>query len=80
VPRSSLVQLGPAPLEGDRLDLSGQALGLALELVAADPLELTIKDGRRSAHEQQARRVVFTPARPSAVLAEATRRRLPVSV
>jgi hypothetical protein len=80
VPRSSLVQLGPAPLEGDRLDLSGQALGLALELVAVDPLDLTVKDGRRSAHELSARRVVFTPARPSAVLAEAARRRLPVSV
>jgi hypothetical protein len=80
VPRASLVRLGPAPLEGDRLDLSGQALGLALEVVATEPLGFTVKDGRRSAHEMQARRVVFTPARPSAVLAEAARRRIPVSV
>lgn len=73
-PRTSILGFGPAPLEGERCDLSQQALGLALEVVTREATHLTVRTGRRTAEERAARAVVFTPARPAAVLAEAATR------
>ncbi|MCC6226915.1 MAG: hypothetical protein IT195_10990 [Microthrixaceae bacterium] len=75
-PRTSILSFGPAPLEGERCDLSQQALGLALEVVTREPTQLTVRTGRRVAEERAARAVVFTPARPAAVLAEAAARNI----
>ncbi len=75
-PRTSLLSFGPAPLDGERCDLSQQALGLALEVVTREPTSLTVRTERRRAEERTSRAVVFTPARPAAVLAEAASRKL----
>jgi hypothetical protein len=76
LPRRSVMALGPAPAHGDGLDLSQQALGLALEVTLNEPFGLTLRKGRNASEEVEAARIVFTPARPAAVLAEAARRRL----
>lgn len=75
-PRKSVLSFGPAPAEGERCDLSQQALGLALEVVTREPSQLTVRTGRRTAEERVARAVAFTPARPAAVLAEAAARKI----
>jgi hypothetical protein len=75
-PRRSVIALGPAPAHGDHLDLTQQALGLALEVTLDEPFGMTLRRGRNASEETEAVRVAFTPGRPAAVLAEATRRRL----
>jgi hypothetical protein len=75
-PRRSVMALGPAPADGDGLDLSQQALGLALQVTLNEPFGMTLRRGRNASEEAEAVRVVFTPARPGAVVAEAARRRL----
>ena len=65
--------LGPAPTGTDSLDLTVRAPGLALELLLTEkvPLSRPVGDGASA-------RLLFTPTRPGAVLAEASRRRLQV--
>lgn len=75
-PKTSVLSFGPAPLDGERCDLSQQALGLAIEIVTREPMQFAMRTGRRSAEELATRAVVFTPARPAAVLAEAAARHL----
>jgi hypothetical protein len=76
LPRRSVIALGPAPADSDHIDLSQQALGLALEVTLNEPFGMTLRKGRHASEEVEAVRIVFTPARPAAVLAEAARRRL----
>ncbi len=76
--RSRLASLGPALTGTDALDLSGGALGLALEARSTSPIEITRRSGRREGDAGSAVGLVFTPARPAAVLAEAAQRGLPV--
>ena len=77
--RRQLVEaLGPAPATaGDALDITQRALGLALELRLRDDHELAVARprarGRRS-ETVHARRLLFTPTRPGAVVAEARAR------
>lgn len=78
-PRSSIRRLGPAPADGDgAVDLTQRALGLALELELVEATEIAPRrtDGRVEVEPVQ--RLLFTPTRPGALLAEAARRRIPV--
>jgi hypothetical protein len=78
LPRRMVRSFGPAPAETDALDLTQRALGLALEIEASEPLDLLLP---RPGHEAEAvavAKLLVSPTRPGAVLAEAERRRLPV--
>jgi hypothetical protein len=79
-PRSSVARLGPA-LAGagpEVLDLTGGALGLALQLDLREPLQVAPRRGTRALDVVDLDHLRFTPTRPGAVLAEAGRRRLAV--
>lgn len=79
--RPTVASLGPAPAGTDALDLTQQAPGLALELSLKEKTPMVlVRPGRRGGSQQPgaSARLVFTPTRPGAVLAEAARRRLPV--
>ena len=76
--RARIVRLGPALAGTTALDLTQKAPGLALEVSSAEPVEITVKEGRRTAAPTTAAAVLFTPARPGALLDEAARRRIPV--
>jgi len=77
-PRPLITHLAPAPRGTDALDLTLGAPGLALELATTEPLPVTVRRGRALATEE-ATRVLVTPTRPSAVLAEAAARRIPAA-
>ncbi|MGH9244688.1 MAG: hypothetical protein ACRD29_10295 [Acidimicrobiales bacterium] len=78
--RATIVALGPVPAAADRgvdrLDLSGGAPGLVLELRVRDPVRVGLR-GRGDRREVDADRIRVTPVRPGAVLAEARRTLLP---
>jgi hypothetical protein len=76
VPRSLLRSFGPAPADTDALDLTNGALGLALELQVEEPLTLTVVRGRGQTGSVTTDKLLVTPSRPGAVLAEARQRRL----
>lgn len=79
--RQLVTALGPAPAEGlDRsVDLTQRAPGLALELRLSEAVDLLLaRPGNRLGLTERATRLLFTPARPGAVLSEARARRLPV--
>lgn len=74
-PRSSIKRLGPAPADGDgAMDLTRQSLGLALEVELVEPTEVAPRRRDGSIEVEGVQRVLFTPTRPGAVLAEAARR------
>jgi len=76
--RRTVTSLRPATV-GEGLDLTQGAPGLALELVLAEPVPLTLmKAGRRTGEPVSGARVVFTPTRPGAVIEEARTRRIKV--
>lgn len=75
--RQDVVVLGPAPAASAALDLTQRAPGLALELALAKPYALTLmKPGQKSGQAVETDRLLFTPTRPGAVVAEAGRRRI----
>jgi hypothetical protein len=78
-PRARMHHLGPAFADTDALDLSQRALGLALQVDMASPIELLRRDGRRRASPVTSSSIVFTPGRPAALLRDAADRRLPVT-
>lgn len=59
-------------------DLTGGASGLALELVLTEAVDLLVNQGRREAATRSVHRVLFTPARPGALLASGRGHRIPV--
>lgn len=67
-----------ASADTDSLDLTKGALGPAVELVLREkvPMVLTTP-GRRGGEPGASARLLFSPTRPGAVLAEAAKRRLP---
>jgi hypothetical protein len=79
--RSTVAAIGPAPADSDGVDLSRGALGLALEVVLTEPQAVGLaRAGRRSVVEvTPAERLLVTPTRPGAVLAEAERRDFPLA-
>jgi hypothetical protein len=78
-PRQTIETLRPAPAGTDSLDLTQGAPGLALELVLRERMAMVlVKPGRRGGEPGASARLLFTPTRPGAVLADAAARRLPV--
>ena len=77
--RQTVAALEPAPAGSDALDLTQRALGLALQLTVVEPVPLALtKPGSRVGEPVRPDRMLFTPTRPGAVLAEARTRRLKV--
>jgi hypothetical protein len=77
--RPLIASFGPAPADpdGQRLDLTAGALGLAIAIHLREPTGVfaITKAGRRpTAETVDATELVFTPTRPSAVLADAVER------
>jgi len=81
-PRARIRRLGPAPAdvptggEDGAVDLTQGSLGLALELELNEPVEIAPRRPDRALELEAAQRLLFTPTRPGALLAEAQRRRL----
>lgn len=73
--RSTISSLGPARTGGapDRLDFSGGALGLALEVETKDTTTFSRRRGR-DAELVGSRNIVFSPTLPGALLSEARAR------
>lgn len=77
--RPTIEALRPAAADSDALDLTQGALGLALELVLTENVDLTrVKPGKAGGERGVSARLLFTPTRPGQVLAEAGRRHVPV--
>ena len=77
--RQSIEALGPAVAGApDAVDLTQRALGLALELRLRDGEEIALARPRRGSETVAARRLLFTPTRPGAVVAEARSRGIPI--
>ncbi|HVM09740.1 MAG TPA: hypothetical protein VM345_14830, partial [Acidimicrobiales bacterium] len=75
--RRDIRSLSLAPADTDGVDLTAGAFGMALELVASEPVTLAVIEGRsRSASTVKASKLLFTPTRPGAVLTEARERRI----
>lgn len=70
----SIAALGPAVEGTDAVDLTGQALGPALELAFVTPAEIVRRTSRAEGELQLVRAVLVTPGRPGPVLREAARR------
>ena len=77
-PRATIRSLGPARVdpESDRCDLSQGALGLAVELVLTEPVDLAPRRRGRRVEVERVQRLTFTPSRPGALLTEASARRI----
>lgn len=76
--RREIRSISPAPATGERVDLTANARGLALQIDLSSPTDLQVRRGPGRAERIDASAVALTPARVAAVLAEAERRRLPV--
>ncbi len=76
--RQDVVALGPAEVGAEReaVDLSGRALGLALEVRLRAPVTIGLVERRGRRRDVQASRLLFTPVRPGALLNEARARGL----
>jgi hypothetical protein len=76
--RAQVASFGPAPAQTDALDLSLNALGLALQLDLAPAQSLVVVGTRTArrpvADRQLVTRLMVTPTRPGAVAAEARAR------
>lgn len=68
-PKAMVRRLGPAPSDSTATDVTGRALGLVLELQLNEPNKIKGVDTDR---------LLFSPARPGALLREARERGLPV--
>jgi hypothetical protein len=77
--RSTIASIGPAPADTGALDLTGGALGLALEIQLVDTQTLELRRRGQPPKLIHATAVMFTPTRPGAVLREAANRRVRVS-
>lgn len=78
VPRHLVARLGPALADSTGLDLTGGALGLALELSTSEPLTVGLRKGREREERTDVTALLVTPTQPGTTLALADERRLPV--
>lgn len=83
-PRSQVSSVGPALVgEGsdhdgpERIDLSGGAMGLAIEVALKQPTPITLRE-RGEARSLEVTNIVFTPTLPGAMLSEARIRGLKI--
>jgi hypothetical protein len=78
--RADVVALAPAPADTEALDLTANALGLALQIDLTEPHAVGVvaprTARRRTAEQQPISRLMFTPTRPGAVAAEAHARKI----
>jgi hypothetical protein len=74
--RSDIASLGPAPADAESVatDLTGRALGLVLELQLRDGVKIGLIQRRGQSRDVETARLLFTPARPGALLSEARER------
>ncbi len=80
--RHLLRRIGPAPVDAEAngaLDLTGGALGLAIELQAAAPFAVGRRRGRDTVETTGVAGVLVTPGRPATMLEIAADRKLPVA-
>jgi len=77
-PTPLIKSLGPAPADTEALDLTLGAPGLALLMTTSETLPVTTRQRGRSLVTTSSAQIAFTPTRPSAVLAEAASRRIPL--
>lgn len=83
--RHLLRRIGPAQADaasadgGGALDLTGGALGLALELRTAEPFAVGLRKGRQTVETTGVPAVLVTPGRPATTLEVAAERKLPVA-
>ena len=77
--RDLIEALRPAPADTDSLDLTQRAPGLALELLLTEKVEMVLAVPRGKDEAGASARLLFTPARPGALLAAARQRGVPVS-
>ncbi|GAC1531839.1 MAG: hypothetical protein NVS3B12_08510 [Acidimicrobiales bacterium] len=78
--RQVIETVGPAAATSDSLDLTQRAMGLALELRLREKVVMArITPANRHGEPGSSARLLFTPTRPGAVLAEAATRRLHVA-
>ena len=75
--RTEVEVLRPAPADTDALDLTVGAPGLALELRLRDEVGLVRVVPGSTGQPGRTARLLFTPTRPGAVLADARARRIP---
>lgn len=73
-PSHEIGGLAPARADTTADDLTGAALGLALELTLAAPATLPIVSGRAATEDRDVRALLFSPSRPAAVMAAAQAR------
>lgn len=76
--RTEIEVLRPAPADTDALDLTVRAPGLALELRLLDKVALVKVVPGTKGQQGRTARLLFTPTRPGAVLADARARRVTV--
>lgn len=77
--RPDIDVMRPAPADTDALDLTAGALGLALELRLSTPQHVDrLQLGRGVPEGYEVQRMLFTPTRPRALLADAGSRRIHV--
>lgn len=77
--RQVVLALRPAPVGSDSLDLTLGAPGLALELLLTEKVPMTLVRAKERRGEAGASaRLLVTPTRPGAVLADAAQRAIPV--
>jgi hypothetical protein len=78
--RTLIEHLIPAPADSDGVDLTARSPGLALELSLREPEPVVlVQPGRREGQSGQLRKLLFTPSRPGALLADAGTRRINVA-
>jgi len=74
--RTEIEVLRPAPADTDALDLTVRSPGLALELRLLDKVALVRVEPGTDGRQGRTARLLFTPTRPGAVLADARARRI----
>lgn len=81
--RHLLRRIGPADADAvtrdGSLDLTGGAIGLALELRTAEPFKVGLRQGREVVETAGVPAVLVTPGRPATTLEIAAERKLPVA-
>jgi hypothetical protein len=75
-PRKDVQTLAPAAAEAEGVatDLTGRALGLAVELRTRSKIQIGVVERRGQSRNVSTDWILFTPARPGALLAEARQR------
>lgn len=77
--RTQVEVLRPAPAGTDAVDLTARSPGLALELRLKEKADISVLEpGKPEPQHGKVLRLLFTPSRPGALLADAGSRRIPI--